>query len=508
MVYNAKVMPKFLAKPRNIILVFTGIAAISFAAYFSINRKEIPEFVLAQKKDLIEEVSATGRVKAASSVNLAFEKSGRVSQVFVRIGTAVFPGGILIKLENAELLAQLSEAEANVKVQSAKLDEIKRGTRAEEIEVQTAQVNDAKGTLAARIQDAYTKSDDAIRNKVDQFISNSKLKNPLINFSSGDSGLKTDIESRRVDLEPLLTSWKYSLSDLNSAGDLVPYVVSAKTNLERIKLFLDKTAFMLSSITSGANLSQTTLDGYKSDISSGRSNIETAMLNLTSAKADLEIAEKELLLKQAPPIPEKILAQEAALEEALAKAEGIKIQIAKTSLGSPLYGTVAAVDAKVGEIISANSPAVSIISTDTLQVEVNIPEADVAKITTGQQAAITLDAYGSETVFEAGIVSIDPAEKIIEGVATYKATLQFVKKDQRVKSGMTANIDIITARRAGAIAIPQRAVFTSNGDKKVRVLLENGAEEERTVVTGLRGSDGNVEIVDGLKENERVMVAK
>lgn len=508
MAYNAKVMPKFLAKPRNIVPLLALIAAISSAAYFSINRKETPEFVLAQKKDLIEEVSATGRVKAASSVNLAFEKSGRVSQVFVRVGTAVFLGGILIELENSDLLAQLSEAEANVKAQAARVDEVKRGTRVEEIEVEIAEVNDAKQTLLARIRDAYTKSDDAIRNKVDQFISNSRSRNPQVNLQIADSELKSEIETERIDLESRISFWKISLADLNAADDLAAHADTARNNLERVKLFLDETALMLSSITSGANLSQTILDGYKNDVSAGRSNIETAMLNLISAEADLKIAEKELLLKQAPPIPEKILAQEAALEEALAKVEGVKVQIAKTSLRSPLYGTVAAVDAKAGEIVSANSAVVSIISTNTLQVEVNVPEADVAKITTGQQAAITLDAYGSETVFEANIVSIDPAEKIIEGVATYKTILQFVKKDQRVKSGMTANIDIITARRAGAIAIPQRAVFTSNGGKKVRVLLENGAEEERTVVTGLRGSDGNVEIADGLKENERVMVAK
>ncbi len=107
------------------------------------------------------------------------------------------------------------------------------------------------------------------------------------------------------------------------------------------------------------------------------------------------------------------------------------------------------------------------------------------------------------------MVKIDPAETIIEGVATYKTTLQFSGNDERVKSGMTANIDILTAKAENVIAIPQRAVAQKeNGDKIVKILKDDGVVEERKVTTGLKGSDGNIEITEGIQEGEKIITSQ
>jgi HlyD family secretion protein len=143
------------------------------------------------------------------------------------------------------------------------------------------------------------------------------------------------------------------------------------------------------------------------------------------------------------------------------------------------------------------------------EIEANIPEADIAKIKISNPAKITLDAYGSNVFFEAKVVKIDPAETIIEGVATYKTTLQFSGNDERVKSGMTANIDILTAKAENVIAIPQRAVAQKeNGDKIVKILKDDGVVEERKVTTGLKGSDGNIEITEGIQEGEKIITSQ
>ena len=94
----------------------------------------------------------------------------------------------------------------------------------------------------------------------------------------------------------------------------------------------------------------------------------------------------------------------------------------------------------------------------------------------------------------------------LEGVSTYKVTLHFLDGDDRVRSGMTANIDIYTGMREGVIAVPQRSVITRNGQKIIRVLKSDMTVEERFVEVGLRGSGGYLEIVSGLNEGERVIV--
>ena len=136
-----------------------------------------------------------------------------------------------------------------------------------------------------------------------------------------------------------------------------------------------------------------------------------------------------------------------------------------------------------------------------------MPEADIGKISIGDKSRITLDAYGSDVVFEARVVSVDPAETVIEGIPTYKTVLNFLDKDERIKPGMTANIDILTAERNNVVVIPQRAVVTKNGDKFV--LVYNGTEnpEERKIEIGVKGSDGNVEVTSGISEGEQVITS-
>ena len=70
---------------------------------------------------------------------------------------------------------------------------------------------------------------------------------------------------------------------------------------------------------------------------------------------------------------------------------------------------------------------------------------------------------------------------------------------------MTANVDIRTDERTDVIAVPRRAVITKDGDKIVRI-LEGDTIKEISVVTGLRGSDGRIEIISGISEGDKVIV--
>jgi HlyD family secretion protein len=146
-----------------------------------------------------------------------------------------------------------------------------------------------------------------------------------------------------------------------------------------------------------------------------------------------------------------------------------------------------------------------LISTSPFEIEVNIPEADIAKVNIGNEAKVTLDAYGSETIFKAKVVSIDPGETVLEGVATYRTILHFLEDDKRIRPGLTANVEILTDKRENVIAIPWRAIMTKDGEKFVRVLEGNEVKEVK-VKTGLQGSDGNVEIIEGIREGDKVIV--
>lgn len=541
-------MINFLKKPIVIIsfIILIG-GVIGGYAYFGGDSAPAYDFIVAEKRDIIQEVSVTGRVKPAENVDLAFEKAGKVSRVYADAGNKIGVGQTLVVLENSETAAQLAQAEAGIESakaklvqyeaaltsEQAKLAELKRGARPEEIQVQEVKVanaktalEDAKKNLVDKLQDAYTKADDAVRNKVDQFFSNPRSDSPQISFFVIDSQLETDVEWGRLLMEYTLKKWKVSIDQLTITSDLANYLGEARKNLGEVKSFLDKVALAVNNPNNKPDsVSQATYDGWRTDVATARTNINTAITNLSTAEerlgteeSDLALAEQELTLKNAGTAEEQITAQEAqvkraeaditsqeaGIKEAEANAQHYRAQISKTILRAPINGIVTTQDAKVGEIISANTVIVSLISEAKFEIEANVPEADIAKVKIGNTAKVTLDAYGRDVVFETKVVAVDPAETIVDGVATYKVTFQFTKEDERVRSGMTANIDIASDSRENVIAVPQRAIIEKNGDKFVRIL--NGEDfREVKVETGLRGSDGNIEITEGVNEGDKVV---
>ncbi|MFA5084670.1 MAG: efflux RND transporter periplasmic adaptor subunit, partial [Candidatus Paceibacterota bacterium] len=269
----------------------------------------------------------------------------------------------------------------------------------------------------------------------------------------------------------------------------------------------------VNSVEATTSLTQTTINGWKSDVSAGRTNVYTATTNLSAAEdglktaqSDLTLAEQELILDKAGSTVEQIAAQEAEVEQAKANADNYRAQLAKTILRSPINGIVTKQDGNVGEIIAANTTLVSLISENNFKIEANIPETDIAKVKIGNTASLTLDAYGNSVIFEATVTAVDPAETVIEGVSTYKTTFHFTKEDERIKSGMTANIDILTDKRENVIALPLRAVIGQNGGKIVKVLNDDGKISEVPVESGLKGSDGNLEIIKGINEGDKVII--
>jgi HlyD family secretion protein len=491
-------------------LIFSGLLLVgASAAALHYLRPKPPayEFAEVERRDIKQEVSVTGRVKPFAEVSLAFEKGGRVARVYAEVGERVDRGALLAKLENGDVLANVDEAKARLSAAEARLLQLKEGTRAEEIDVQKTKVanakivlENAKKGLFVAMDDAYTKADDAIRNRADKFFSDPKSTNPKLTFFLNDFGFQNDLESRRVSLEKILSAWKSDNS------------LAVRESLSQVKTFLDKAALALNGATPSMGVTQAMLDGYKTDVSAARANVNAAISaedgaeqSLRVAESNVALEESNLNLKEAPTEANTVSAQEAAVKEAQASVRSAEAEVAKTILRSPISGTITKEDAKAGEIVSPNTPLISIISQSNLEIEAFIPEADIAKVHVGDAASTTLDAYGDTAMFSITAVSIDPAETLIEGVATYKTIFQFRDDDKRIKSGMTANIDILTEKKEGVLVLPQR-LLTRKDNAIFAQILENGSVKNIPVETGLRGSDGYVEIISGLEEGQRVIV--
>ena len=183
--------------------------------------------------------------------------------------------------------------------------------------------------------------------------------------------------------------------------------------------------------------------------------------------------------------------------------------MAKNNLRSPITGIVTKQSAKEGAIVGANENIVSVISEGEFEIDALVVEADIIDLEVGDKATLSLDAYGEDVLFEAIVIDIDPAAELIEGVANYRTTLEFVEgveSDERIRVGMTADIDLVTAEREKVISIPQRAVIFKEGKKVVRV-LEGGVLREVEVEIGITGGRGQIEIISGIEEGDVIVTA-
>jgi multidrug efflux pump subunit AcrA (membrane-fusion protein) len=202
---------------------------------------------------------------------------------------------------------------------------------------------------------------------------------------------------------------------------------------------------------------------------------------------------------------EAVSARDSAITSAQNKIDSITADIGERVLRAPFSGVVTAVDVEPGATVSANQNIISMISDDALQLESFIPEVNIADVAVGDIAKITLDAYGKAEVFEATIISIDPAETVRDGVSTYKTMLEFNTDDARIRPGMTANIDIETERKQDALVVPQGAIIRRGQDTFVRVMIDEKESEERPVVVGLT-SLGKAEIIAGIQSGDTIVL--
>jgi len=162
-------MYKKLLTKKYIISVVVLAVMVGGIFFFTKTKKSNYEFAIVQRTDLTQEVSVTGKVEPADKVDLAFNSEGRVSNIYVNVGDEVYRGQMLARLNSAQYSAQYLQSQASLEAEKAKLEELEKGTRPEEIDIQETKVKnaeellaDAKNNLKNYIKDAYTKSDDAI----------------------------------------------------------------------------------------------------------------------------------------------------------------------------------------------------------------------------------------------------------------------------------------------------------------------------------------------------------
>ncbi|MDO8183435.1 MAG: efflux RND transporter periplasmic adaptor subunit [bacterium] len=475
------------------ILIPTGIALVLAGGYYFVwGAGATPELVVVDRGPVTQSVVLSGKTKAGTAVDLAFEKSGQVARVTAQVGEKVKVNQVIVALEAGELNAQFLEAKANLAAEEIKLQDLQNGTRGEELLLYQSQHTDAQALLKQRVRESYTLADDAIHNLADQVFVNSNSSSADILVPISDGNLRTDILVERFKLEGVFNDWSLKMGDRELA----------RANLLEIKNFLDS----LATVVNSSGISDTTFNTYKTNIYSARTNINTGITNLTNAEEKLNSASRELELKQAGNTPGEIEGQVAKVDQTRAKLLNIGAQLKKTLLISPINGLVTKQDAKVGEIAGAGQSLVAISSNGQLEVEAYVPEVHIGRLAVGNEVKIILEALKDET-FTGRVIMIDPDATLVSSVPNYKIVVVLGTTDQRLRTGLTANLTVETQKRDNVLRLPRFALVPK--DKLYFVHKAGLGSGILTPVTvGLLGTDGFAEITAGLAPGDQVVVSE
>jgi multidrug efflux pump subunit AcrA (membrane-fusion protein) len=182
----------------------------------------------------------------------------------------------------------------------------------------------------------------------------------------------------------------------------------------------------------------------------------------------------------------------------------------------PLPLNVIDLPVKQGDRIAAGQTIATLADIIKLKAVVLVNEIDVPQIKVGQQAVITIDALpGKEYTGKVTFISEQPAgssnqqssasSSSTTGVVNYSVEVLLDKPSAEIKSGMTANADIVIEEKPSALVVPSAAIKEANGKKFVELL--NGKQQKKIEVkTGIY-SENQVEILSGIKQGDKVVTA-
>lgn len=415
----------------------------------------------AEKGSVSDVLLLTGEARPVKGAEMAFTMSGTVEQVFKQAGDKISMGEKIIELDNASLRADLSDAvatlalaRAEAKVSNAELDQ----------DVQNAYARLLSDDLQAYSKDSNTNSDAPV-------ISGSYKGNV-------EGEYKITIQSSN---DPSGKAFRYS----GLESGFTPIVYYKAIPLGTKGLFIKFT----DGETATGDVWRVSIPNVEGD------SYVTNYNAYQSALASRDAAEKDNISEQI---------SNAKVQQAEAGVARIQAEINERILRAPFSGVVSKVDIKKGEQAVAGVVVTGVITDDAYEVIVEVPESDVVGLEQGLPVSITLDAYGSDAVFPGTLSSIDPAETEVDGVSVYRGKVVFTEADGRIRSGMTATVNIVKAEVVDVVRIPERYIEVDDEGIFVNVLKDE-EEIKMRVVTGLYGSDGFVEIKEGVSEGDVII---
>ena len=425
-------------------LIIGGIAIIALAAagfYFWGGSASAAQYLTAkvERGNLRNTVTATGTLQAVTTVQVGSQASGTISALYADYNSVVKKGQVVAQLDPAVSKAQVEQAKANLQQAQASLQQAKAG-----VANSRAGVSDAQ----ARAQAA----------------------------SSTAQNNQAGVTAAQANLAVLKAQQDDALSLLRQQEALVKGGVIAQRDLETAQ-----TAYKTAQARYDQGVAQLNQATLSQQMSAGS--------GIAQSQAQVQQSQAQVGQSQA-----QVQAAEAQVQQAQAALQLAEVNLAHTTITSPIDGVVVSRDVNVGQTVAASlsAPTLFTIANDLtkMQVIANIDQADIGLVENAKSVKFSVDAFPGKD-FDGQIEQMRLNPQNVQNVVTYNVVIDVDNPEQKLKPGMTANLTVTIDERNNVLKVPNAALrFMPQDAGTQRTSGGNGNGQGRRQQSGSADASG------------------
>jgi len=454
-------MGAFLRKYRGVLIfLLVVIIAVSAYAFSQSNSSDtVSQFQTTkiERGNLVATIGATGTVRAKQTATLNWQATGTVDTVNVKVGDNVPSGFVMAYLKKTSLPQSIIMAEADLANAQTTLDNLLNSNSAlaqaeQDLAIAKQAVEDAQKDVTKLDYRRY--SDDMLKQAKDELILAKR------NVSRAEDFFKLFKDRPNGDADK-------AQAELN--------LINARTARDQ---------------------KQAVIDWYlgtpnELDAAQYRAALSVAL----AQEADAQRAYDRL--------NEGNLVEIAAAQ---ARVDAAQATLNMARVIAPFPGIVTEAYPLTGDQVNTGVKAFRLDDLSSLYVDVDVSEVDINSVAIGQPVTLTFDAIlEKDTPYNGVVVEVAQAGTAVQGVVSFKVTVELTDPDSLVKPGMTAAVNIVVKEIKDQILIPNRAVRLSDGVRVVYLLVD-----DQPVKTEIRlgSSSDSMSVIAGgdIKEGDVVIL--
>lgn len=406
------------------LLIAVGALALVAVLGFVLwgDRASAAEYMTAkvEKGNLRNSVTATGTLQAVTTVQVGSQASGTISALYADFNSTVKKGQVIAQLDPSTTEAQVLQARANLVQARAALQQAQAGV---------AQSRAGISQSRAGVTDAQAKAIAA--------------KSNVQNQQAGVSGAQANLAVLKAQLDDAASLLRQEESLAASGVVSLRQVEMARTSYKTAEARYNQAV---------AQVQQAQLSAQ----SSSSSGIVQSQALVEQARAQVQQSEA-----QAQNAAAQVQNAAAGVQQAQAALQLAEISLSHTTIRSPIDGVVVSRDVDVGQTVAASlsAPTLFTIANDLtrMQVMANIDQADIGLVEQAKSVNFTVDAFPGEE-FKGTIQQLRLNPQNVQNVVTYNVVIDVSNPEQKLKPGMTANLEITIDERNDVLKVPNSAL--------------------------------------------------